>query len=113
MPKVRETSDGKYIFFCPGCRCGHYFKTTPPEPQWTFNGDMEKPTVRASILVRGVVYPSGGSFPTDEEHARIMGGEKMGMTKTVCHSFVTDGMIQFMDDCTHELKGKIVPLEDF
>jgi hypothetical protein len=36
------------------------------------------------------------------------------VTKTFrCHSLVTDGNIQFLDDCTHELKGKTVPLEDF
>jgi len=106
MPKIRHTNDGKFIFFCPGCKCGHGFKTTPPEPQWTFNGDMEKPTVRASILVRSGKYPKE-PFKFDQE------GNVVGYEKAVCHSFITDGMIQFMDDCTHELKGKTVPLEDF
>lgn len=113
MPKVQPTSDGKFLFFCPGCKCGHWFKTTPPEPQWTFNGDMEKPTVRASILVKSKRYPSGGEFPTDEEYDRMMKEGSIGMVNWVCHSFVTDGNIQFLDDCTHELKGKTVPLEDF
>ncbi len=30
----------------------------------------------------------------------------------VCHSFVTDGMVHFCGDSTHELAGKIVPLEE-
>ena len=102
MPKVHSTSDGRFIFFCPGCKCGHWFKTTPPEPQWTFNGDIEKPTVRASILV----HEHDTILPENDSTGKV--------TKTFrCHSLVTDGNIQFLDDCTHELKGKIVPLEDF
>ncbi|MGC4033677.1 MAG: hypothetical protein QM754_18485 [Tepidisphaeraceae bacterium] len=30
-----------------------------------------------------------------------------------CHSFVRDGQIEFLGDCTHELAGKTVPLEPF
>jgi hypothetical protein len=28
--------------------------------------------------------------------------------KDVCHSFVRDGQIQFLGDCTHALKGQTV-----
>lgn len=30
----------------------------------------------------------------------------------VCHSFVTDGKIQFLGDCTHNLVGQIVELPE-
>jgi hypothetical protein len=30
---------------------------------------------------------------------------------TRCHIFVRDGKIQFLNDCTHELAGKTVPME--
>jgi hypothetical protein len=87
MAKVMEViRDGKmegHMVFCPGCKCGHLF-----DHRWQFNGDLEKPTFRASMLVNQ-------SDPL-----------------TRCHSFVTDGMIQFLDDCAHELKGQTVPLED-
>lgn len=33
--------------------------------------------------------------------------------ETVCHCYVTDGIIQFLDDCTHSLKGQNVPIPDF
>lgn len=33
--------------------------------------------------------------------------------KTVCHSFITDGQIQFLNDCTHPLAGQTVPLPNF
>ena len=31
----------------------------------------------------------------------------------VCHSFITDGRIQFLNDCTHALAGHTVPLPPF
>ena len=90
------------VFFCPGCKYGHFFKTTPPAPQWTFNGDVEKPTVRASILV----HSHETILPENDGTGKVTSTPR-------CHSFITDGMIQFLDDCTHELKGKTVALEDF
>ena len=30
----------------------------------------------------------------------------------VCHSFVNDGQVQFLDDCTHELAGQTLLLLD-
>lgn len=30
-----------------------------------------------------------------------------------CHSFVTDGRIQFLGDCTHSLAGQTVDLPDW
>jgi hypothetical protein len=41
-----------------------------------------------------------------------MAGEVIEPIPTVCHSYVTDGKIRFLDDCTHELAGKTVELED-
>jgi hypothetical protein len=103
MAKVSSTADGKlYLIFCPGCECGHQF-----DERWTFNGNIEKPTFRASMLVRGTVPV------TDEEVARIMAGEKITPKPLVCHSYVTDGKIQFLDDCTHELRGQTVDLPEF
>lgn len=86
---VLENEPDHYIFWCLGCRCAHYFKVPP----WIFNGDMEKPTVRASILVRGVVDAATDPTPTR------------------CHLFLTDGRIDFLNDCTHHLKGQTVPME--
>jgi hypothetical protein len=30
----------------------------------------------------------------------------------ICHSFIKNGKIQYLSDCTHELKGKTVQLTD-
>lgn len=59
-------------------------------PCWTWNGDTEKPTLKPSILTR---------FETRLE-------------LTVCHSFVTDGKVQFLSDCTHEFAGQTLELLD-
>lgn len=84
-----------YLFFCPACKHGHVYtiKCSYPGPRWTFNGNMEKPSFQASLL-------HTTPFKTED------GGPE------ICHLFVTDGMIQFCGDCTHDLAGKTVPLPD-
>lgn len=91
-----------HMIHCPACGNGHLF-----DSRWTFNGNMEKPTFRASMLVKGTVPI------TDEEHAIVMAGGKITPKPLVCHSFVTDGMMEFLSDCTHHLAGKTVALEPF
>lgn len=99
---VRLAGGGLLMFFCPGCKCGHGVND-----KWSFNGDMDRPTFSPSILVRGV------QPVTDEEADRILAGEKIEPKPLVCHSFVRDGQIQFLNDCTHDLAGQTVPLEEF
>lgn len=114
ISKIEAGNIHTHLFFCPGCNCGHAINTEPGKkntlggnvPVWTFNGDFEKPTIRASVLVTST------RDITEEEHTRIMNGEKLHIPKTICHSFVTDGKIQFLDDCTHELKGQTVELPE-
>lgn len=72
-----------YVFWCPGCKMGHWFR----RPRWHFNGDVYCPTVRPSIVTPDT---DGG---------------------TLCHLFITQGKLQFLDDCKHDLKGKTVNLE--
>ncbi len=89
MPKIKtaENAPDYHYFHCPGCDSHHAFSTPP----WTFNGDYEKPTIRNSILVN-----QGSANPT----------------APVCHSWVTDGSIQFLTDCTHAMAGQTVELPD-
>jgi hypothetical protein len=79
-------TDPHYAWFhCPACDAKHAVGTGPKG--WGWNGDADKPTLTPSVLVRG-----GG----------------VGQ----CHSFVTDGRIQFLGDCTHHLAGQTVDLPE-
>lgn len=81
---------------------------------WTFNGDYDKPTFTPSILVRNGHFsdhwkkgdPCWCTF--NREHP-----DKASFTCIRCHSFVTGGRIQFLDDCTHDLRGQTVDLQSF
>jgi hypothetical protein len=88
MPKVEilNRPDGRFgshAIYCPGCKCYHAF-----DERWAFNGDFEKPTFAPSMLVN--------------QHR----------PESRCHSFVTDGKIQFLSDSYHELAGQTVELPD-
>ena len=101
--KLRTQEGGRFCFWCPGCKEAHAVSVPP----WTFNRDGDKPTFRASVLVDGI-QPL-----TDEQYDRIHAGEKIVPRPLRCHSVVTDGRIQFLDDCTHALAGSTVDLPDF
>lgn len=98
------------IFYCPGCDNVHgvtirdvdvsrlseedkaiYEKND--NPKWSFNGNFKAPTFEPSIHV----------------HVTYVGTEER---RTLCHSFVKDGKIQFLNDCVHSLKGQTVDLPD-
>lgn len=88
-----------FVFFCPGCRCEHGVwtsKSAPNGARWTWNGDLVKPTFSPSLVVT-ISYPQGRDRPAEIKHR--------------CHSYVRDGQIEFLGDCTHELKGQTVRLE--
>ncbi len=77
-----------YIFFCPGCGRIHAI-----DKSWTIIGPMDKPTIHPSVFVNS---PSSEFYvPRD----------------FTCHSFIVDGLIKYLPDCTHELAGKTVPME--
>lgn len=88
-----QNSPGEYHFNCPGCKMVHkvYLTKRPDEPVWSWNGSVDKPTISPSILVRW----------------------NYAEKKFVCHSFIRDGNIQFLDDCTHSLKGQTVEIPEW
>ncbi len=110
------TDDRRLIFRCPGCGCLHAPRVAGPGA-WTWNGSLERPTLQPSILLRtghhalGYQTGSGCWCTFDAERVKV-GKEPSGFTCGVCHSFVTDGRIQFLDDCTHALAGQTVDLPE-
>jgi hypothetical protein len=105
---VLRTLEGDLLaFFCPGCQEAHHVRVAPGPHPWGFNGSYDAPTFTPSVLVSGV------ERLTDAEYDRVVAGELIEPKPRVCHSFVTDGKIKFLGDCTHALAGKTVALEAF
>jgi hypothetical protein len=76
---------------CPVCGWHEFPKVGRPGASWTFNGNYEKPTFHPSMNEKVGPFPDGHS--------------------TRCHFVLTNGVLKFCDDCTHDMKGKSVPLE--
>lgn len=103
---LRTIEGGRVAFMCPGCRESHQI-SVEGSPSWGFNGDYDRPTFTPSVLVRGhqLERDEGGQWTG--EWVRGPDGKPLPL---VCHSFVTDGHIRFLDDCTHALRGQVVRL---
>ncbi|MDS7956788.1 MULTISPECIES: DUF6527 family protein [unclassified Acinetobacter] len=89
-PYLEFWSSGIYMFKCPGCKYLHpfYVKASVRHngSTWDFNGNVDKPTFTPSLLIND-------HYPTKR-----------------CHLFLTEGKIQFLSDCHHELAGKTVAM---
>lgn len=84
------SGDHEWAFYCPGCKQYHSFVTervSSGGPEWSWNGDTEKPTFWPSLLVNG-------------------SNEKR------CHSWVRDGRIEYLADCWHDMRGKTVGMAE-
>jgi hypothetical protein len=103
-PVLRGLADGVMAFWCPGCKEAHHIKPSI----WTWDGNAERPTFSPSVLVRSGHFAGPGYCwcTYNAAHPDEPAPFKCG----VCHSFVRDGQIQFLADCTHALAGQTVPL---
>lgn len=93
----------RLIFKCPGCTGLHQVCIDAGEgkyPVWEFNGDMDTPTINPSLLVT-LDLSNGQPEYIHEPHFKGV---------NICHSYIRDGKIQFLDDSTHPLKGQTVDL---
>lgn len=105
MPDGRPFPE-RWGFYCPGCRAELQRRQAAGELDiddeschdlslhmmnvrdvHRFNGDVERPTFEPSIMAHGA--PS-----------------------VVCHSYVRAGRIQYLDDCTHAMRGTTIDLPE-
>lgn len=112
--KAKKATDGVVMFWCPGCGEHHGVKTDPtqPGPCWGWNGSLDSPTFTPSILVRSVRPINNGKPVRPFEYKGAYPPPEGKCDPFMCHSFVTDGRIQFLSDCSHELAGQTVDLPD-
>jgi hypothetical protein len=95
LSDVLEESSGILYFECPGCDMLHGVNVSRDSgPKWSWNGVADKPTFSPSVLVQ---YP----------WRMLDNGER---EQVVCHSFVRDGNIEFLSDCTHRFAGQTSPM---
>jgi hypothetical protein len=110
MVNKQDHTYGLLMFVCPGCVAGghpgydgiHMLPVNDTGeklpgldiPFWKFNGDTESPTLEPSILSHEVVMGTGLLL-----HPR-------------CHSYLRQGVFQFLADCAHPLVGQFVPIPD-
>jgi len=80
-----ETSEKSWWVWCPACLDFHIF-----DKRWKMTGTEESLTFDGSMLVQGNRH--GEDF--------------------VCHSFLRDGVWDFLGDCTHDMKSKKIPMVD-
>jgi hypothetical protein len=86
---VQFNDHERIVFYCEGCKTHEAVPISGPRA-WGWNGDLERPTLTPSILST-TPHPDGNR---------------------VCHSFVTDGKIQYLGDCSHALAGQTIDLPD-
>lgn len=86
-PKLLSMGESLY-FQCPGCDMLHPYHVSGNGPMWQWNKNAEAPTFTPSLLV-----------DKDRPERR-------------CHLFLTDGKIQFLGDCFHDLKNQTVDMVD-
>jgi hypothetical protein len=107
---LRRINDNRLAFLCPGCNEEHVISYGPGET-WGWNSSMTAPTFTPSVLVRSGHYVDGQHPCWCDYNAAHPG--HTGMLCYICHSFVTDGRIQFLGDCTHKLAGMTVDLPEW
>jgi hypothetical protein len=76
--KIKRTPHGTLRWYCPACDQNHAVE----ERRYTFNEDFEKPTIYPAFTFR--------------------------RGTTVCESYISQGLIQYTDQCTHEMRGQVV-----
>lgn len=110
--KLRNIEGGGLGYWCQGCDMLHQVRVGDgPRPRWGWNGDVEKPTFTPSVLV---TWNQGEPPATTEDIRQKIRSGEIVQTKVhkVCHTFVTDGRVQFLGDCTHQYAGQTLDLPD-
>lgn len=100
---LRRAVDG-YIHWCVACKEAHRL----PDG-WTFNGDLETPTFSPSFRHSGIKIETDENGRWTGEWILDAKGEPIPF---VCHYILTNGIVNYCSDCTHDHAGKSVPIAE-
>jgi hypothetical protein len=99
--RVEPAGANTWKFWCPGCASAHVVSDS-----WEV--DTETATISPSVLV----HSHKTLIDPDLTGDALTAPENITDTPQ-CHSFVTNGRIEFLGDCTHALAGQTVDLPDW
>lgn len=115
--KLRTVEGGGLMYYCQGCDMVHQVRVGDGAgPRWGWNGDAQCPTFNPSVLVTWDQLSEAGRAKEQvfkKQHGRWPTREELPAdVQHRCHTFVRDGMVQFLADCTHHLAGTVQALPD-
>jgi hypothetical protein len=87
-----------WAHWCPGCKHEHVFYIEYGPVRWTFDGNLEQPTFKKSMLIY---------TPERKDDA----GKVVRQQITRCHYHLVAGWLHFCKDSPH-FAGKKMPLPD-
>lgn len=107
---LKEDINNRLLFWCLGCNKPHSINYGGNG--WTWNKSLDKPTFTPSVLVKYYKPTLEGEAMMDRMD-KIPKGTRYPGTDEVCHSFITDGRIQFLSDCSHSLANQTIDLPEW
>lgn len=105
------TSRG-FAHWCPACGEAHIFITEQRQaggPQWTFDGNFDAPTFGPSMKITGKQTVQDDKGEWTGEWVRDESGATLDLC---CHYYLRAGMLDYLNDCTHALKGQKIELPE-
>jgi hypothetical protein len=109
--KLRSIEGGGLAYWCQGCKGIHSIQVGEgPGPRWGYNGNPDAPTFTPSVLVQHDMWTPPVTHENIDQWREAPWEQHQ--VHHICHTFITDGKVQFLGDCTHELAGQTLPLPD-
>lgn len=90
------------VHYCPGCERIHAARVDGPPAmpgnwRWILTGTPDNPSLHPSVR---------HSYPESAYE------NNPGLPRYQCHYMVTNGVLEFFDDCTHQFKGQKIPMPE-
>lgn len=101
-PFLSRTATG-YAHWCPACEELHVIFD-----RWQFDGNVERPTFSPSVKITGKQTVKVRGEWTGEW---VRGPDGKAIDQC-CHYFLREGQLIFCGDCTHDYRGRTVPLPE-
>ncbi len=109
--KLRDIDGDGLQYWCQGCEISHViWHGEGNSPRWGWNGDVDRPTFTPSVLVRRTMHCPPVT-PENYEEWKANPWTQHDVEQ-VCHTFIKDGQVQFLGDCTHQFAGQTLDLPD-